>query len=70
MIGYEGVEDAPKGKLKEDEIADIGEWVRMGLLVAGAAPVTAVSETGKWAESKHCQGEFTEQEKSTGLFSH
>ncbi len=68
VIGYEGkLKMPPKGKLKEDEIADIAEWVRMGAPWPGAAPVAAVSEPGKWV-GRSTVREFTEQEKKYWAF--
>lgn len=69
VIGYEGkLKMPPKGKLRESEIADIGEWIRMGAPWPKATAAVSASTAPAPAASRTTVREFTEQEKAYWSF--
>ena len=63
VISYESsLKMPPTGKLKDDEIAALTAWVKMGAPWPGAAPVAAASPP------KAAAREFTEEEKNFWAF--
>jgi len=61
VIGYaELLKMPPKGKLKEDEIAALNEWVKLGAPWAKSAPVQPAANSTPARSTR----EFTDEEKS------
>jgi hypothetical protein len=63
VIGYDGnIKMPPVGKLKDEELAALTAWVKMGAPIPGASPAA-----GNWTKRKASR-EFTESEKKFWAF--